>query len=105
MPDRRSNKTNLHSKAALVADSTNNISLGITKVLAQAGTRVILNGFGGNSHAQAEVATLDKIPDYHDANLRGVRQIGAMIHHARSTSSGVNIVANNAGIQHVTPVE
>lgn len=96
---------NLHGKTALVTGSTSGIGLGIAKVLAQAGAQVILNGFGDSSHAQAEVAALGKIPGYHDADLRDVGQIEAMMHYAESTFGGVDIVINNAGIQHVAPVE
>ncbi|MCE0292013.1 3-hydroxybutyrate dehydrogenase [Klebsiella variicola subsp. variicola] len=96
---------NLHGKTALVTGSTSGIGLGIAKVLAQAGAQVILNGFGDSSHARAEVAALGKIPGYHDADLRDVGQIEAMMHYAESTFGGVDIVINNAGIQHVAPVE
>ncbi len=96
---------NLHGKTALVTGSTSGIGLGIAKVLAQAGAQVILNGFGDSSHARAEVAALGKIPGYHDADLRDVGQIETMMHYAESTFGGVDIVINNAGIQHVAPVE
>ena len=66
---------------------------------------MILNGFGDSSHARAEVAALGKIPGYHDADLRDVGQIEAMMRYAESTFGGVDIVINNAGIQHVAPVE
>ena len=74
-------------------------------MLAQAGAQLVLNGFGDSSHARAEVAALGKIPGYHDADLRDVGQIEAMMHYAESTFGGVDIVINNAGIQHVAPVE
>lgn len=96
---------NLHGKTALVTGSTSGIGLGIAKVLAQAGAQMILNGFGDSSHARAEVAALGKIPGYHDADLRDVGQIEAMMRYAESTFGGVDIVINNAGIQHVAPVE
>ncbi len=64
---------------------------------------MILNGFGDSSHARAEVAALGD-PGYHDADLRDVGQIEAMMRYAESTFGGVDIVIN-AGIQHVAPVE
>lgn len=51
------------------------------------------------------VTVLAGITGYHDADLRDVGQIEAMMRYAESTFGGVDIVINNAGIQHVAPVE
>ncbi|MVY95034.1 SDR family NAD(P)-dependent oxidoreductase, partial [Enterobacteriaceae bacterium 8376wD7] len=83
---------NLDGKTALVTGSTSGIGLGIAKVLAQAGAQLVLNGFGDSSHARAEVAALGKIPGYHDADLRDVGQIEAMMRYAESTCGGVDLV-------------
>ena len=96
---------NLNGKTALVTGSTSGIGLGIAKVLAQAGAQLVLNGFGDSLSARAEVAALGKIPGYHDADLRDVGQIEAMMRYTESEFGGVDIVINNAGIQHVAPVE
>ena len=66
--------------------------------------------FGGSATdiilgATAAGLALGKIPGYHDADLRDVGQIEAMMRYAESTFGGVDIVINNAGIQHVAPVE
>ncbi|HHT1051297.1 TPA: 3-hydroxybutyrate dehydrogenase [Raoultella ornithinolytica] len=96
---------NLNGKVALVTGSTSGIGLGIAKVLAKSGTQLILNGFGDSASARAEVAQIGKTPGYHDADLRDVQQIEAMMAYAEAQFGGVDIVINNAGIQHVAPVE
>lgn len=96
---------NLQGKVALITGSTSGIGLGIARVLAKAGAQTILNGFGDSQAACAEVAQLGLAPGYHDADLRDVRQIEAMFAWAEREFGGVDIVVNNAGIQHVAPVE
>lgn len=51
------------------------------------------------------MAQIGKTPGYHDADLRDVQQIEAMMAYAEAQFGGVDIVINNAGIQHVAPVE
>jgi 3-hydroxybutyrate dehydrogenase len=96
---------NLNGKTALVTGSTSGIGLGIARVLAKAGAQLILNGFGDSESAREEIAQLGKKPGYHDADLRDVLQIEAMMRYAESQFGGVDILVNNAGIQHVAPVE
>lgn len=96
---------NLNGKTALVTGSTSGIGLGIARVLAKAGAQLILNGFGDSESARVEIAQLGKTPGYHDADLRDVLQIEAMMRYAESQFGGVDILVNNAGIQHVAPVD
>ncbi|WP_337036803.1 3-hydroxybutyrate dehydrogenase [Enterobacter asburiae] len=96
---------NLNGKTALVTGSTSGIGLGIARVLAKAGAQLILNGFGDSESAREEIAQLGKKPGYHDADLRDVLQIEAMMRYAESQFGCVDILVNNAGIQHVAPVD
>ncbi|HCR2014090.1 TPA: 3-hydroxybutyrate dehydrogenase [Enterobacter asburiae] len=96
---------NLNGKTALVTGSTSGIGLGIARGLAKAGAQLILNGFGDSESAREEIAQLGKKPGYHDADLRDVLQIEAMMRYAESQFGGVDILVNNAGIQHVAPVD
>ncbi|ELP5714444.1 3-hydroxybutyrate dehydrogenase [Enterobacter asburiae] len=96
---------NLNGNTALVTGSTSGIGLGIARVLAKAGAQLILNGFGDSESAREEIAQLGKTPGYHDADLRDVLQIEAMMRYAESQFGGVDILVNNAGIQHVAPVD
>ena len=96
---------NLKGKTALVTGSTSGIGLGIARVLAKAGAQLILNGFGDSESAREEIAQLGQKPGYHDADLRDILQIEAMMRYAESQLGSVDILINNAGIQHVAPVE
>ncbi|AUU09799.1 3-hydroxybutyrate dehydrogenase [Serratia marcescens] len=95
----------VQGKTALVTGSTSGIGLGIASVLAAAGARVILNGFGDVAQAQAQVAQLGAAPGYHGADLGDAAQIADMMQYAEREFGGVDILVNNAGIQHVAPLD
>ncbi|HBM9256027.1 TPA: 3-hydroxybutyrate dehydrogenase [Citrobacter freundii] len=96
---------NLTGKTALVTGSTSGIGLGIAQVLAQAGATLILNGFGDVDAAKDAVAQYGETPGYHGADLSDEAQIADMMRYAESEFGGVDILINNAGIQHVSPIE
>ena len=96
---------NLHGKTALVTGSTSGIGLGIAQVLAKAGANIILNGFGDIEAAKDRVAQYGTTPGYHGADLSDETQVADMMRYAQSEFGGVDILINNAGIQHVSPVE
>jgi len=95
----------VQGKTALVTGSTSGIGLGIASVLAAAGARVILNGFGDVEQAQAQVARRGAAPGYHGADLGDAAQIADMMQYAEREFGGVDILVNNAGIQHVAPLD
>ncbi len=95
----------LTNKTALVTGSTSGIGLGIAKALAQQGANIVLNGFGDVDGAKAEVAALGAKVSYHGADMSKPTEIEAMIRHAEQTFGAVDVLVNNAGIQHVAPVE
>lgn len=95
----------VQGKTALVTGSTSGIGLGIASVLAAAGARVILNGFGDVEAAKAQVARLGAPPGYHCADLGDAAQIADMMDYAEREFGGVDILINNAGIQHVAPLD
>jgi 3-hydroxybutyrate dehydrogenase len=95
----------LNGKTALVTGSTSGIGLGIATVLAAAGARVILNGFGNVEQAKAHIACVGSTPGYHGADLSDPQQIDELMEYAAREFGGVDILVNNAGIQYTAKVE
>ncbi len=95
----------LAGKSALVTGSTSGIGLGIAKSLASQGANIILNGFGDYHLAKTELEAFGVQVHYHGADMSKIAEIEAMMQFATDTSAGVDILINNAGIQHVASVE
>lgn len=99
----------LQGKTALVTGSTSGIGLGIARALAQRGAHVVTNGFGDLDASRAELEPLVHATGasllHHGADLSDPAQIAAM--HAEITTrlGGIDVLVNNAGIQHVSPTE
>ena len=94
----------LRGKTALVTGSTSGIGLGIAKALARQGANIVLNGFGDAAGPQAEVAALGAKVAYHGADMSKPAEIEAMMEFAAERFGRVDVLVNNAGIQHVAPV-
>lgn len=99
----------LKGKTALVTGSTSGIGLGIACRLAAQGAHVVLNGFGDTEGPKAEVAAAGKAHGirvgYHGADMSKPAEIEAMMAYAVKEFGGVDVLVNNAGIQHVANVE
>ena len=95
----------LNGKTALVTGSTSGIGLGIAKQLAQAGARIVVNGFGDGDQARADIEALSVDTLYHAADMRRPAEIEDMVHMASSHWGQIDILVNNAGIQHVAPID
>lgn len=99
----------LTGRTALVTGSTSGIGLACARALAGAGARVIINGFGDAAAIEALRADLsdlsgaEAIHAPHD--LTRADDIAAMMTMAAERCGGVDILLNNAGTQHVAPVE
>ncbi|NYE59795.1 3-hydroxybutyrate dehydrogenase [Duganella sp. 1224] len=102
------NKT-LNGKTALVTGSTSGIGLGIARALAADGANVLLNGFGDAGEIErlrADLAAEFGVQvAYHNADMTKPDDIEAMIRYAEDKFGGVDVLVNNAGIQHVANVE
>jgi 3-hydroxybutyrate dehydrogenase len=99
----------LKDKTALVTGSTSGIGLGIAHGLAAQGANVILHGFG-------DPAAMARLKDefaerygvrvgYDGADMRRPEAIEAMMTGALAEFGCVDLLINNAGIQHVAPVD
>lgn len=94
----------LGGKRALVTGATSGIGLAIAKALAEAGARVMINGFGSPEQITAAQAQAGGAL-YHGADMSKPAEIAAMMAAAQDQMGGVDILVNNAGIQFVAPVE
>jgi 3-hydroxybutyrate dehydrogenase len=95
----------LKGKTALVTGSTSGIGLGIALSLAQQGARIVLNGFGDSQPAIDAVKALGVDVRYHGADMSKPEQIAEMMAFAEREFGRVDVLVNNAGIQHVSSVE
>jgi 3-hydroxybutyrate dehydrogenase len=99
----------LNGKTALVTGSTSGIGLGIAQRLAAEGANIVLNGFG-------EAAEIDRLRRqvasehgvkvaYDGADMTKPDSIAVMMKKAIAEFGAVDVLVNNAGIQHVAPVD
>ncbi|MGO4390915.1 3-hydroxybutyrate dehydrogenase [Variovorax sp. M-6] len=95
----------LKGKTALVTGSTSGIGLGIAKALAGQGANIVLNGFGDTEGPKAEIAALGVKVEHHGADMSRAADIEDMMKFAASRFGRIDVLVNNAGIQHVAKVE
>lgn len=99
----------LQGKTALVTGSTSGIGLAYARELAKDGANLVINGFGDPSDIERERLALEAVGGsnvlYSAHDLTKVNEIEAMMALATDRFGGVDILINNAGTQHVAPVE
>jgi 3-hydroxybutyrate dehydrogenase len=95
----------LKGKTALVTGSTSGIGLGIATALARQGANIVLNGFGDAQAPQAQIGALGGRVAYHGADMSKPAEIEDMMKFAAATFGRVDVLVNNAGIQHVAAVD
>jgi 3-hydroxybutyrate dehydrogenase len=98
----------LRGKTALVTGSTSGIGLGIARALARDGAHIVLNGFGDAAAIVAiekELQALGVRTLYDGADMSRPDQIESMMRKAQAAFGCVDVLVNNAGIQHVANIE
>jgi 3-hydroxybutyrate dehydrogenase len=98
-----------HPRTAIVTGSTSGIGEGIARALAASGANVMINGFGEAAHTEALRASIASDYGveclYSGADLTHPDQIEKMFSETKEKLGPVDILINNAGVQHVSPVE
>jgi 3-hydroxybutyrate dehydrogenase len=97
----------LRDHTALITGATSGIGLGIAQAFAAAGCRIAINGIATPQEADLLVSRLQRETDvlFHPADLANPKQCAALMEAAETRFGAVDILINNAGIQHVAPVE
>ncbi|NOX83432.1 MAG: SDR family NAD(P)-dependent oxidoreductase, partial [Alphaproteobacteria bacterium] len=94
---------------AIVTGSTSGIGEGIATAFAAEGWNVMLNGFGDASEIEALRAELEENYGvkvlYNGADMTKPEEIRSLIKEAEASFGQVDVLVNNAGIQHVSPIE
>lgn len=99
----------LKGKTALITGSTSGIGLGYARALSAEGASVMINGFGDRAEIDGYVADLIKTSGagavYSGADMTKPEEIRAMVADCTAQLGAPDILINNAGIQHVAPVD
>jgi 3-hydroxybutyrate dehydrogenase len=95
----------LSGKTAVVTGSNSGIGLGVARELAKAGARVILNSFTDQDEDHALAAEIaqefNTDAKYIQADMSKGDECRSLIEQAE----GCDVLVNNAGIQHVAPID
>jgi 3-hydroxybutyrate dehydrogenase len=101
--------TSLKGKTALVTGSTSGIGLGIARALAGQGADIVLNGFGDAGEIEKlRKGLIDEFKVkaiYALADMSKPDEIYAMVKKALAELGRIDVLVNNAGIQHVAPIQ
>lgn len=99
----------LAGKSAIVTGSTSGIGRGIAESLCLSGCNVMINGFADQAEIEKELKEFEAegtgIMRYHGADVTKSDELKDMVGAAEDAFGAVDIIVNNAGIQHVDLVE
>ena len=96
-------------QTALITGSTSGIGWAMAQHFAGKGANIMLNGFGDAAEIEQN---RQKLADstgvtvrYSDADMLEVSAIEQMVGEAEEITGAIDILINNAGIQHVSPID
>ena len=99
----------LKDKTAVVTGSTSGIGLACARAFAGAGANIVLNGIGAPADIEKERSAIESDfgvkAVYSPADMSKPREIAEMVALAEKTFGRTDVLVNNAGIQHVSPIE
>jgi len=99
----------LKGKSVVITGSTSGIGLGMARAFAAEGTNVMLNGLGDAAEiekARAAIESEFKVKArYSPADMSRPDEIAGLIAQTQREFGSVDVLVNNAGIQHVAPVD
>jgi 3-hydroxybutyrate dehydrogenase len=99
----------LKGRSALVTGSTSGIGLGIARALAREGCAIMLNGFGEAGEIERLRASLGSEFGvkalYNGADVSKAKACADLVADTEGRLGGLDVLVNNAGIQHVAAVE
>ncbi len=99
----------LKGKTALITGSTSGIGAACARALAAEGCAIMINGFGDASAIETQRQQLEAVSGakalWSGADMTKPEDIAAMVQHCHDALGGPDILINNAGIQHVAPVD
>lgn len=99
----------LKGKTALITGSTSGIGAACATALATEGASIMLNGFGDPTAIEAQRQELERLSGakaaWSGADLTKPEEIATMVQSCHDQLGGPDILINNAGVQHVAPVD
>jgi len=99
----------LSGQAAIVTGSTSGIGRALAEALAGAGASVVLNGLGDPAEIERTRAEMERASGqavrYHGADMTKPAEIADLVGFAQREFGRLDVLVNNAGVQHVSPVE